>query len=78
MKGFLLILSALVFYSLSFAKDLPEMIIGTKNTPPGITFVFEGAIKDDVAPAGIFLSEAKSDIHLEALAHWNDQAPRGL
>ena len=77
MKGFLLILSALVFYSLSFAKDLPEMIIGTKNTLPGITFVFEGAIKDDVAPAGIFLSEAKSDIHLEALAHWNDQAPRG-
>ena len=77
MKRFLLIVSGLVFYSLSFAKDLPEMIIGTKNTLPGITFVFEGAIKDDVAPLDIFLSEARSDIHLEALANWNEQAPRG-
>ena len=77
MKKRILSLCFIFIFSLSHSKQLPEMVIGTKEVPPGITFVFEGAIKDDVAPLDIFLSEAGSDIHLEALANWNEQAPRG-
>ncbi|MDG2061059.1 MAG: iron transporter [SAR86 cluster bacterium] len=61
----------------SFSKNLPEMLIGKADISPGITFVFEGAIKDDVTPPNIFLLESSTDIHLEVLANWNDEAPRG-
>ena len=77
MKKRILSLCFIFIFSLSHSKQPPEMVIGTKEIPPGITLVFEGAIKDDVTPVDIFLSEARSDIHLEVLVNWNEQAPRG-
>jgi uncharacterized protein involved in high-affinity Fe2+ transport len=59
------------------ANELPEMLIGRENISPGITLIFEGAIKDDVAPYELFLLQEKTDIHIEMLANWNDQAPPG-
>lgn len=59
------------------AADLPEMVIGKKNIEPGISLIFEGAIKDDVAPSAIFGREADSDIHIEVVATWNEDGPRG-
>ena len=46
------------------AADLPEMVIGEKDIEPGISLIFEGAIKDDVAPSTIFGLEADSDLSL--------------
>jgi uncharacterized protein involved in high-affinity Fe2+ transport len=59
------------------AADLPEMVIGEKDIEPGISLIFEGAIKDDVAPSTIFGLEADSDIHIEVVATWNENGPRG-
>lgn len=63
--------------ALVFGADLPEMVIGEKNIEPGVSLIFEGAIKDDVAPSNIFGLESDSDIHIEVVATWNDNAPRG-
>jgi len=54
-----------------------EMIIGEEKIEPGIIIIFEGAIKDDVAPSEFFLSESKTDVHLEALINWSNKAPNG-
>ena len=54
-----------------------EMIIGKEKIEPGINIIFEGAIKDDVAPPDFFLSESGTDVHLEALINWSNDAPSG-
>ena len=54
-----------------------EMIIGEEKIDPGIALIFEGAIKDDISPKEFYLSEQKSDIHIEALATWTNNAPAG-
>lgn len=77
MKKAILSLSLLFIFSLSFSKQLPEMVIGKKDIDPGITLIFEGAIKDDVSPTSVFLAENESDIHIEVLANWNEASPRG-
>ena len=59
------------------SQVMPEMIIVEENIEPGINLIFEGAIKDDVAPAYKFGKESSSDIHIEVLATWNNNAPRG-
>jgi len=56
---------------------LPEMVIGEATIKPGIHLTFEGAIKDDVAPLGVFLAENETDVHIEMLAHWSEDAPKG-
>ena len=56
---------------------LPEMVIGEATINPGIYLTFEGAIKDDVAPLGVFLAENETDVHIEMLAHWSEDAPKG-
>ena len=66
-----------ILFSLNVFGELPEMVIGQESVKPGINFVFEGAIKDDVTPSRNFGSEKNSDIHLEVLANWNEDAPRG-
>ncbi len=63
-------------YNLS-SEELPEMVIGTASIQPGIDLVFEGAIKDDVQPEGHFLKESETDIHIEVLVNWNENAPQG-
>ena len=56
---------------------LPEMVIGEATINPGIHLTFEGAIKDDVAPLGVFLAENETDVLIEMLAHWSEDAPKG-
>ena len=76
MKKFLfLVLTFLI--SKNIIADLPEMIISKEEISPGITLVFEAAIKDDVYPSAKFGSEKDSDIHIEVLANWNESAPPG-
>ena len=47
-----------------------ELIIGKETVAPGIVFIFEGAVKDDVTPAARHLAEDETHVHLEALANW--------
>ena len=76
MKKFLFL--ALTFLiSKNIIADLPEMIISKEEISPGITLVFEAAIKDEVYPSAKFGSEEDSDIHIEVLANWNESAPPG-
>lgn len=74
-KNFLIILS--LFLSKTILSELPEMVIGKETIDPGIEIIFEGAIKDDVSPVIKFVSIDQSDIHLEVLANWNEDAPSG-
>ena len=67
----------LLLPTLALAADLPEMVIGEVSTKPGISLIFEGAIKDDVQPSQAFGLESESDIHIEVIATWNEFAPRG-
>jgi len=77
MKKILLSLPLLILSINSITQELPEMVIGKASSGPGIDYIFEGAIKDDVSPVGFFLAEDQSDIHIEVLANWNDESPRG-
>ena len=54
-----------------------EMIIGRETVYPGIDIIFEAAIKDEIKPHGYFLKEDSTDIHLEVLINWNNNAPEG-
>ncbi len=47
-----------------------EFILGEENIHPGISFVFEAAPEDAIAPAGYHLPKSQTDIHLEVLASW--------
>ena len=53
------------------------MIIGRETISPGVNVVFEGAPKDIVHPENYFLNETDTDIHIEMLANWSDEAPEG-
>ncbi len=55
-----------------------ELVIGTERLEPGITFVFEGAIKDHIIPSAHHLAEEQTHVHIEARANWSaDKAPKG-
>jgi hypothetical protein len=56
---------------------LPEMIIGEATIDPGIHLIFECGIRDDIAPNGFFLAENETDVHIEMLANWSENAPKG-
>ena len=56
---------------------LPEMIIGESTMEPGINLIFEGGIKDEVQPGKFYLDENNTDVHLEVLANWSDNAQSG-
>jgi len=56
----------------------PELIIGEERLEPGITIIFEGAVKDIVSPSSIHLSEDETSIHIEARVNWDvDDIPAG-
>ena len=55
-----------------------ELVIGIERLEPGITFVFEGAIKDHIIPRAHHLAEEQAQVHIEARANWSaDKAPKG-
>ena len=74
------ILNAILFVSwlLPFKLlALPEMVIGEATIDPGIHLIFECGIKDDIAPNTVFLDENETDVHIEMLANWSENAPKG-
>ena len=77
MKIYKKIISFIFILLLNNAIYSSEMIIGEEKIEPGINIIFEGAIKDDVAPSDFFLSESGTDVHLEALINWSNDAPNG-
>jgi len=69
-----------LFFFIIFLNSIlnaEEMIIGEEKIDPGIDLIFEGAIKDNIFPEEFYLSEKKSDIHIEALATWANDGPVG-
>mgnify|MGYP001349080273 CR=1 FL=1 len=55
-----------------------ETLLGTKTISPGISLTFEAAARDTIYPAEQFLDEDQTDVHLEVLASWNQNAPSGF
>ncbi len=47
-----------------------ELIIGEKRVQPGIIFIFEGAIKDQILPDSLHLTENETHVHIEAQVNW--------
>ena len=63
-----LLLTSITTYSQS---EKPELVIATERVEPGIIFIFEGAIKDNISPASMHLSENETNIHIEARVNWD-------
>ncbi|MEM7007635.1 MAG: iron transporter [Thermodesulfobacteriota bacterium] len=55
-----------------------ELIIGEERVKPGIVFIFEGAVKDQVKPATLHLPEKETHVHIEARVNWDTKdIPKG-
>ena len=67
MKKILII--SLFAFNLIFSA--PELVIAEERVEPGIVFIFEGAIKDQVMPMMMHLSENQTNIHIEARVNWD-------
>ena len=60
-------------------SNTPELIIGKKVVDPGIVFIFEGAIKDEIHPKSLHLAEDEANVHLEARVNWDiENIPKGV
>ena len=61
-----------------FFSNSPELIIGKEKVPPGIVFIFEGAVKDQIIPKSFHLNKNKTNVHIEARVNWdNKNIPKG-
>ena len=61
-----------------FFSNAVELIIGEEKVDPGIVFIFEGAVKDNIYPSSSHLSESQADVHIEARVNWdNEKIPEG-
>ena len=47
-----------------------ELVIGEALVHPGIVFIFEGAVRDHVAPQSQNLAENLTHVHIEARVNW--------
>ena len=63
------------FAALAAQEASTETLLGTKAISPGISLTFEAAARDAIYPAEQFLHEEQTDVHLEVLARWNQNAP---
>ena len=67
-----------IFSALLSPPQLPELIIGQEIIPPGIVFIFEGAVKDKIHPDRLHLPKNQTDVHIEARVNWDDaKIPKG-
>ena len=67
----------LIIFGLNVSSS-QELIIGEEIVNPGIVFIFEGAVKDHVMPAGMHLKENQTNIHIEARVNWDtNNIPKG-
>ena len=61
-----------------FFYNVSELIIGKKVVEPGIVFIFEGAIKDEIYPKSLHLDENETNVHIEARVNWDiENIPKG-
>ena len=68
-----LLLSIFLLFS-----NTPELIIGKEVVDPGIVFIFEGAIKDEIHPKSLHLDENEANVHIEARVNWDtENIPNG-
>ena len=66
------------FYLLIHPASNPELIIGEERVDPGIVFIFEGAIKDQIIPRSLHLDAEQTNVHIEARVNWdNKNIPKG-
>ncbi len=75
MKKFNCFILALV--GLTPAPIFAEKILGSITIEPGIDLTFEAAARDKIVPEKFYLPENKTDVHIEVLATWSDEAPPG-
>ncbi len=68
-----LLLSCLVTQAVAL-----ELVIGEERVDPGIMFIFEGAIKDQIFPESLHLAENNTQVHIEARVNWDEtNIPKG-
>jgi len=73
-----LLAAAAVFMLATDRAGAVELVIGEETVAPGIVFIFEGAVKDDITPAARHLPMDKTHVHLEARVNWAEKSiPRG-
>jgi len=58
-------------YLLIYPTAGPELIIGEERVSPGIIFIFEGAVKDQIFPSSLHLNQKKTNVHIEARVNWD-------
>ena len=69
-----------LFFSILLFKNIysQELVIGEEKLKPGISVVFEGAIKDKIYPTKLNLEVDNTDVHIEARINWdNSNRPKG-
>ena len=80
MYGLSIVIQSIFFTSflLVSSPQFPELIIGEEKVQPGIIFIFEGAVKDNIHPNSLHLPESETDVHIEARVNWsNNKIPKG-
>ena len=66
-----LVFSIYILIVIGFNLNAQELVIGEERVEPGIIFVFEGAIKDQIIPLSMHLTENQTNIHIEARVNWD-------
>ena len=78
MKKIFTLLCLLFSIAIYSQSEKPELVIATERVEPGILFIFEGAIKDNISPSSMHLPENETNIHIEARVNWDtDNIPNG-
>ena len=70
LKNFLLSIFILVNFTTAHAI---ELVIGEETVPPGVVFIFEGAIKDQILPSSRHIDESETHVHIEARVNWAEK-----
>jgi len=72
-----ILLSILTLTGLTTAHAV-ELVIGEESVPPGIVFIFEGAVKDHIMPSTLHIDESETHVHIEARVNWAEsKIPEG-
>ena len=67
-----------LFLLVAVPASAQELVIGEATIEPGITFIFEGAVRDHVAPLAQNLAEDYTHVHIEARVNWAESGiPEG-
>ena len=68
-----LLLITFIIFNLIVNANAIELVIGEENVSPGIVFIFEGAIKDQILPNSLHLDETETHVHIEARVNWAEK-----